>query len=413
MIPKRSTISASHVPALPACRVVPALGYLTRCRHRSCHFRASGNPDYRSPLCYTLLNLILLALCLAPLACDRNDQPGSQSQSQFEIKRQYQRGPLTVELEVEREQITIADSLQVRFSATLAPGYQLDMPTLTPTEYEFGIIDFTAAPDQLLPDKSILYRRTYRLEPIVSGNYSIPELRFIFHEQPTLDQAGQTVSADETSAAQQYELLTEAIEIEVTSLIDPDSSDLALADIKGVVPLPRPYHRTWLWALTLLPLAALALIITLLRKRRRTAQPHIFKPAHEIALDQLRRLESENLLTTGKVRQFYQRMSGILRRYIEHRFDLHAPERTTEEFILEAYASDALGSTHSDTLKKFLQHCDLVKFARYGPTAEETAGAFKLTREFVQTTRSDDKQIDLTDTDASTADTSTASTPNR
>ena len=346
---------------------------------------------------------IALVLCVAPLACDRTDRSDSQSQQAFEIKRQYQRGPLTVELQVEREQITIADTVQVRFSATLAPGYQLDMPTLTPAEYEFGIIDFAAAADQLLPDKSILYRRTYRLEPIVSGNYSIPPLHFTFHQQPAPDQAA---PVDQPLSPQPYELLTEAIPVEVTSLIDPDSTDLALADIKDVVPLPRSHRRTWLWVLIIVPVAALALVIILLRRRRRSAQPHIFKPAHEIALDQLRKLENENLLTTGKVKEFYLRMSGILRRYIEHRFDLHAPERTTEEFILEAYASDALGSTHSDTLKKFLEHCDLVKFARYGPTAEETARAFKLTREFVQATRSAEKQIDLTDTAAAAAKTS-------
>ena len=30
-------------------------------------------------------------------------------------------------------------------------------------------------------------------------------------------------------------------------------------------------------------------------------------------------------------KEFYERISGILRHYIEDRFDLHAPERTTEE----------------------------------------------------------------------------------
>ena len=37
----------------------------------------------------------------------------------------------------------------------------------------------------------------------------------------------------------------------------------------------------------------------------------------------------------GRIKEFYERISNILRHYIEHRFDLHAPERTTEEFLYE------------------------------------------------------------------------------
>ena len=44
----------------------------------------------------------------------------------------------------------------------------------------------------------------------------------------------------------------------------------------------------------------------------------------------------------GRIKEFYQRISDILRHYIENRFGLHAPERTTEEFLVELKPSEVL-----------------------------------------------------------------------
>ncbi|HKX60950.1 MAG TPA: hypothetical protein VJS65_03885, partial [Verrucomicrobiae bacterium] len=66
--------------------------------------------------------------------------------------------------------------------------------------------------------------------------------------------------------------------------------------------------------------------------------------------------------------RFCTAVSNTLRLYLEERFHLHAPERTTEEFLVELQGSAALNPEQKRSLQSFLQSCDLVKFARLEPT---------------------------------------------
>ena len=75
-----------------------------------------------------------------------------------------------------------------------------------------------------------------------------------------------------------------------------------------------------------------------------------------------------------------------MRVYIELRFGLMAPERTTEEFLEEVRRSRSLETRHKALLDDFLSSCDLVKFARYSPTTTEIEDAFNAARDFIQET---------------------------
>jgi hypothetical protein len=64
-------------------------------------------------------------------------------------------------------------------------------------------------------------------------------------------------------------------------------------------------------------------------------------------------------------------VSEILRTYLEERFGLRAPERTTEEFLAELQTSGSLDLRHKQVLADFLTRCDLVKFAQANPGRPE------------------------------------------
>jgi hypothetical protein len=61
-------------------------------------------------------------------------------------------------------------------------------------------------------------------------------------------------------------------------------------------------------------------------------------------------------------------VSDTLRVYLEERFDCHAPDRTTEEFLFELQDAPWLTPDQKQSLGEFLENCDLVKFARFEPT---------------------------------------------
>ena len=155
---------------------------------------------------------------------------------------------------------------------------------------------------------------------------------------------------------------------------------------------------SWAWGFGAVAVAAAGVGGWIYLRRKRVAKLiRIFKPAHEIAYERLRALVKDDLIKAGKIKEFYERISDILRHYIEHRFNLRAPERTTEEFLAELASANVLGEPDRQSLAEFLQHCDLVKFAMYDPTNEQIQKTFDLVKNFIETTKSDEKKIDVTE----------------
>src|ERR1035441_2340421 len=76
----------------------------------------------------------------------------------------------------------------------------------------------------------------------------------------------------------------------------------------------------------------------------------------------------------GQPREFCILVSDTVRWYLEERFDFHAPDRTTEEFLYELQGSNLLTPDQKVSLSQFLQCCDMVKFARYQPDQPELHG---------------------------------------
>ena len=110
-------------------------------------------------------------------------------------------------------------------------------------------------------------------------------------------------------------------------------------------------------------------------------------PAHVKALRALGQLREP--AADEEVEPFYVAVSQILRVYLEERFGLHAPTRSTEEFLAELEAGDSLALAHRQSLGNFLQQCDLVKFARLHPDTEVHGQTLRIASTVVDETRED------------------------
>jgi hypothetical protein len=141
----------------------------------------------------------------------------------------------------------------------------------------------------------------------------------------------------------------------------------SLRDIKPPVEIPAQ----WLWILWVLGALALAALLYAawhywLKHHARISQLPIIPP-HVRAKQKLR----DALALLGQPREFCILVSDTVRFYLEERFDFHAPERTTEEFLYELQGTDLLTGEQKGSLGEFLRRCDLVKFARYEPREPE------------------------------------------
>lgn len=139
-------------------------------------------------------------------------------------------------------------------------------------------------------------------------------------------------------------------------------------DIREVKP-PVAIPSAWGWMAPVLIGLAVALVAGLLlaawrrRRQRVAALTEVIIPPHVRARERLRRA----LELIGQPKPFCIAISHGLRVYLEERFQLRAPERTTEEFLDELQLSPRLTLRQKESLGDFLARCDLVKFARHEP----------------------------------------------
>lgn len=176
-----------------------------------------------------------------------------------------------------------------------------------------------------------------------------------------------------------------AVDIEVVSVRTNGPVDLRPP--KG--PLAwAPTVPRWVWVLALVAVlaAGLAGAAVLWLRRRPAPPPPPPPPPHRAALADLERLRQSGAIEAGQAEYVFVELSRIVRVYIEARFELRAPERTTEEFLREAADSGRLSTDQQDRLRAFLQACDLVKFARAEPSPNEMREALDAAERFVRET---------------------------
>jgi hypothetical protein len=166
-----------------------------------------------------------------------------------------------------------------------------------------------------------------------------------------------------------------------------------IKDIKGPVYFPADYFLLMV-ILAAITAVILVFMIRFFLKRKKGRRTEVFsepqKPAHQIAYEALQALKAKNLPQLGKIKQYYSELSDIARHYLENRFTIRAPEMTTEEFLYSLRDSNDLTGARKNLLKQFLNHCDLVKFAKYGPTQDEIEDSFASAKKLVDETRNQD-----------------------
>jgi hypothetical protein len=302
------------------------------------------------------------------------DSAGRDGAAAFDIVKNYEQEPLRVDLRVERVKISTAERLSVVLEATAPESLEVELPARGDQLGEFSVADFRTAQPRLLDQGQVLYERSYVLEPFLAGEYKIPPLAVRYREKEV--------------GAEPREILTEEIAIEVASVLPPGEEQPEIKQIAEPVEMPAPW---WPWVAGGAALAALLAGLWWRRRRKQLERDAVPPPGpHEIAYAELEKLLASGLLEKGEAKLFYLRLSNVLRRYIEGRFGLNAPEQTTEEFLDGLRHGTPFRLEHMELLRSFLQHCDLVKFAELQPTREQAESTIALCRRVVEETKQEE-----------------------
>jgi len=282
--------------------------------------------------------------------------------------------PITVSSVVDKSKITIGDLIRYRVTVSHGAEVQVDLPGPGANLGGFEIRGYQVREPKREKD-NIVHSAEYTISTFLTGEFAIPPLT-IAYKMP-----GDTVSRF---------LSTESIKITVESVKPSEAGDIR--DIKPPFEIPRNW---WLVARNVgIVLFVLGLAILGIAGYRRHKQGKSLlpvrseppRPPHEIALEAINRLIQSGLLENGEIKQFYVELSEIVRRYLEGRYFITAMEMTTTE-VLDNMASASVSSEDVELVKSFLETCDLVKFAKYVPTAEENEATVKSAFELVERTK--------------------------
>lgn len=338
---------------------------------------------HTSPKTHTLLGVCLLALIvtITSIGCRKSDAPPTTTQPK-PIEQTVERGPVTMTVRTDKDRITIAEKLNLTIEVTAVEGVDVEMPQFGDKLDEFQIRDFRDSPD--IPNgKGRQWRQEYVLDIFLSGDYHIPPITAKFIDRRT-DRDGRGVATTQPIIS---EVSSPPLTIEVTSLLEGEFDPTDFHDIKGVVELPVPPSRAWIWWMAGTTSTVLLAVVGIwLWKRRTRSVLERIVPPHEWAREQFLRLRDENLIEQNQIRLFYYRLTGIVRQYIERRFAIMAAEQTTDEFLKAVKDHPSLGTKYRGSLTTFLRAGDMVKFARYQPEATEIDQAFEAAETFVEQT---------------------------
>lgn len=330
----------------------------------------------------------MLFTCVFAFAggCHSSETDSDYSESKTKpVVEELDRGPVKLTVTADRDSISIAEKLDLRIEVIADDGIEVKMPKYGAIQSQFEIRDFREEPVEILDDDKRKYTHIYKLDSFVSGSYTIAGV--VIEYADLRDKKAADSAPDDVAMTQ---LTAEPITVEVTSLLEGEFDPAKFHDVKAAVELP--VDRTWGWlAWTggivggVVLLAAIAFV--LIRRHRLRGQRVVTIPPHEWAFAQLKALAAAGLIEAGELKPFYYRLNEITRTYIELRFGLMAPERTTEEFLEEMRTSDALNEAHQTHLKEFLSACDMVKYTLYEPSTTEIETVFNAARDFVEHTK--------------------------
>ncbi len=298
---------------------------------------------------------LILAGCSPPDAPLRSLSPGEDAAARAVLSA---------------ETIRIGDPVHLTLTVLHREGTTVDIPSIA-KERDILVRDISTAQTPL-PHALVRTEQTVQFTSMTITNHILAEGAEI------------TVSTPE---GLRWTIPFPFAAIEVVTSLAPGETDPRPAKAEPAR-WPAPPSR-WIWvALIVLALigaawVALYRFLTTPRTILHMAPP---VPPHQVALDAMATLRAKGWIEALNFEPFYVELSGIVRRYIEDRFGLRAPERTTEEFIRDALTSRELSDAHRDRVAGFLEQSDLVKFARHAPGQADMRNAIESGERLVRET---------------------------
>ncbi len=275
--------------------------------------------------------------------------------------------------------ILIGDQTGFTVTASLPAGTRAELSGVADTlAGKIVILRRSPRDSAVMPDNRLQITDRYLVTSFDSGSYSIPP----FYAEIT----------DGDSLVRYYSDYS-YMKVLRPDVTPPDSTDI-IFDIVPPRGAPVTFAEILPWIIIALIAAGVFYLLARFLPRnplRRFVRPPVPpEPAHVIALRDLQALMAEELWQKGETKEYYSRLSDILRRYLENRYGISSPELTTDETIRMLNRAAVTTSGQMALVKEVLSVSDMVKFAKYIPDSAVHQTMYDNSISFVEATKASD-----------------------
>jgi hypothetical protein len=281
----------------------------------------------------------------------------------------------------EAHQPKLSVNVDPQHSVKVGEVAQITISAQAPVGDDVTIADQSFAPFEI-------YKKQARVEPPNGATQ-----RFVFTlELLALEAGDKTLPAIElrvvTKDNNVGSVRTTELPYKVQSLIANEPNAQPKLETKPVVVLQDNFLPIYIAAglAAAGAVAGLTLLIARYLRRRKAAAvpPPPPRPPWEIAVEKLLELRERKqaMLDAGQGAQFIDQLSDVVRAYLGGRYVFEGLETTTDEMLMQLKTRGAsLGFTQE--VGQFLGRCDLVKFAKLEPDADEVDLLFAKAQDLV------------------------------
>ena len=259
-----------------------------------------------------------------------------------------------VKVETNTKNIKIGEQIQYKMSVE-TPA---DTPVSFPEGQTFAPLEMvkTRAADTLRDGGKYRLVKEYYLTQFDEGKYTIPSQKIRINNKDYFTDS----------------LLVEVHTVAIDTLKQP------LYDIKPIQEVKKPF-TSYGWILTIIAAVLLLLIVAFVyfvfirKKKFPFLQIQKKLPPFDRAIQDLKELQNSKYLIQSQHKEYYTRLTDIVKAYLEEEVHILAKESTTDELLTKINLLQEKGKLNLNqetitNLKRVLQTADLVKFAKNKPS---------------------------------------------
>jgi hypothetical protein len=266
--------------------------------------------------------------------------------------------------------IKIGEPIQLELNAIYPKDLKCFMPVVNDSIASGFVLLNRVKTDSIFNAQTneIELKKTYQITNFDTGMQTLPPFRFSF--------------LNRTDTAER--ILSDPLTVRINLMAVDTTKDFK--DIKEIIEVPFSINDYLPWIG--LGAAIVAIIVGLIlwwMKRKRPVvekKPEIKLSALQIAMNAFELLEKEKLWQQGYIKQYYSKLTEILRTYFENHYQFPAMEQVTDE-IIASLKNNNLAAEDLNKMKNLFVLADLVKFAKSSPGESDHIKSLLVAREFV------------------------------